>query len=131
MTRRILPQNALVAVVDDDPRILQSLENLLESAGYTVRLFASAAALLESPGLGEIDCVISDINMPRTDGLELSRLLQSARPALPTILITGHPDMLGRSPPQSPRRLFTKPFDPDALLAAVSDVLRNPPPSAT
>src|ERR1700728_3449712 len=114
------PRNALIAVVDDDHRILQSLENLLESAGYSVRLFFSAAALLETPGLGEIDCVVSDINMPLVDGLELSRLLQEAKPGLPIILITGHPEMLDRSPPHR-YRVFTKPFNPEELLAAVSD----------
>jgi FixJ family two-component response regulator len=114
------PRNALIAVVDDDHRILQSLENLLESAGYSVRLFFSAAALLETPGLGEIDCVVSDINMPLVDGLELSRLLQKAKPGLPIILITGHPEMLDRSPHHR-YRVFTKPFNPDELLAAVSD----------
>jgi FixJ family two-component response regulator len=119
------PRNALIAVVDDDHRILQSLENLLESAGYSVRLFFSAAALLEIPGLGEIDCVISDINMPLVDGLELSRLLQAAKPGLPIILITGHPEMLDQAAPIR-HRMFTKPFDPDELLAALSDILRNP-----
>jgi FixJ family two-component response regulator len=118
------PRNALIAVVDDDHRILQSLENLLESAGYTVRLFFSAAALLETPGLGEFDCVLSDINMPLVDGLELSRLLQAAKPGLPIIFISGHPEMLDRSP-LTRHRLFTKPFNPDELLVAVSDILCN------
>ena len=118
------PRNALIAVVDDDHRILQSLENLLESAGYTVRLFFSAAALLETPSLAEFDCVLSDINMPLVDGLELSRLLQAAKPGLPIIFITGHTEMLDRSPPIR-HRLFTKPFNPDELLVAVSDILCN------
>jgi FixJ family two-component response regulator len=116
--------DALVAVVDDDPRILGALENLLESAGYAVRLFASAAALLETGHLGEIDCVISDINMPEIDGLELSRLLHAARPGLPIILITGHPELLNGSLGAN-HRLFTKPYDPDELLVAISEVLRH------
>jgi FixJ family two-component response regulator len=117
--------DALVAVVDDDPRILGALENLLESAGYAVCLFASATALLEAGHLGEIDCVISDINMPEIDGLELSRLLQAARPDLPIILITGHPEMLNGWFGAN-YRLFTKPYDPDELLAAISEILRRP-----
>jgi FixJ family two-component response regulator len=121
--------DALIAVVDDDPRILESLENLLESAGYAVSLFTSAMALLEAGGLGEIDCVISDINMPEIDGLELSRSLQAARPGLPIILITGHPEMLNGSPSVGGThryRLFTKPYDPDQLLAAISELLPSP-----
>jgi len=50
-----------VAVVDDDEGILRSLEHLLESADYGVRLFKSAAALLHSGFLVEIDCLISNI----------------------------------------------------------------------
>ena len=79
--------------------ILRSLEYLLESADYAVRLFASAAALLESGCLPEIDCLISDIDMPGMDGFELLRLVHAARPGLPTILITGYPDRLKRLPP--------------------------------
>jgi FixJ family two-component response regulator len=118
--------DALIAVVDDDPRVLGSLENLLESAGYVVSLFTSAVALLQADRLGEIDCVISDINMPAMDGLELSRLLKAARPGLPMILITGHPALLnGSFGATAQYRLFTKPYDPDELLAAISEILRR------
>ena len=114
-------------MVDDDPRILESLGNLLESADYAVRLFASAAALLDSGCLAEIDCLISDIDMPAMDGFELLRMVHAARPELPIILITGHPDMLSRLPAIGPThyRLFKKPFDGQELLAAVSGALRN------
>lgn len=120
------PPDILIAVVDDDPRILESLETLLESAGYAVCVFSSATALLETARLDEIDCVISDINMPTIDGLELSRLLRAARPGLPIILITGHPEILNRSlVATSYYRLFTKPYDPDALVAAIGDMVRK------
>jgi FixJ family two-component response regulator len=120
------PSDVVIAVVDDDPRILQSLQNLLESIGYTVRVFDSATALLERTGLEEIDCVISDVNMPVIDGLELSRRLHRTMPALPIILITGHPEMLTRSLVETSHyRLFTKPYDPDALVIAIGDMLRN------
>ena len=122
------PPGFVIAVVDDDPRILESIENLLESADHAVRPFASATALLESGCLAEIDCLISDIDMPVMDGIELLQAVQSARPGLPIILITGHPDMLNRLPPVRPShyRLFKKPFDGQELLTAVSGALRNP-----
>jgi FixJ family two-component response regulator len=115
----------IVAVVDDDQRILESLANLLESADYAVRLYASATALLESGCVAEIDCLISDIDLPVMDGFELLRVIHAARPQLPIILITGHPDLLNRLPPISPDhyRLFKKPFDGQELLTAVSDAL--------
>ena len=122
------PARFVVAVVDDDQSILCSLEYLLDSADYTVQLFHSAAELLASGDLDRIDCLISDIDMPGTDGFELLRLVHAARPKMPTILITGYPERLERvwSGETNPR-VFTKPFKADELLAAVSDGVRNLP----
>jgi len=92
-----------------------------------VRLFASATALLDSGCLPQIDCLISDIDMPTVDGLELLRLVHAARPGLPVILITGYPDTLKRLPQLggSHPRVFTKPFQGPELLAAVGDAIRS------
>jgi FixJ family two-component response regulator len=115
------PPGFTIAVVDDDESLLQSLENLLESAGHGVSLFTSAKALLESGACARVGCLISDINMPVMDGVELARAIHVTRPELPVILVTGHPEMLNRSPPadRSRYRLLTKPFNPQELLAAV------------
>jgi FixJ family two-component response regulator len=114
-----------IAVVDDDQRVLESLECLLESADHGVRLFTSATALLESHCLEEIDCLISDIGMPVMNGVELSRVVHAERPELPIILITGQPEMLNYPPVCSTcYRLFKKPFAGQQLLTAVSDALR-------
>lgn len=117
----------VVAVVDDEQSILQSLEYLLESADYAVRLFISATALLDSGCLAQVDCLISDIDMPGVDGFELLRRVNAARPGLPTILITGYPDRLKRLPPLDGNnpRFFTKPFEGQGMLTAVSDAIRR------
>ena len=126
------PRPTVIAVVDDDPGILESIESLLNSADYEVRLFSTAAALLESGGLAEIDCLISDVAMPLMDGFELARAAQAARPALPVILVTGRPDLLRRSRVDGlgQYRVFKKPFDGRELLTAVTLMVKSPRPRA-
>jgi FixJ family two-component response regulator len=115
----------VVAIVDDDHRVLESLQDLLEAAGHRVRLFSSAATLLQT-GLSEIDCLISDIGMPLVDGFELRRQAARLRPGLPVILITGRHEIqpeewAGGFGYQS---FFRKPFNGEELLTAVNDGLR-------
>jgi len=121
------PPGAIIAVVDDDERILGSLGILLESDDHSVRLFATGAALLESHCLTEINCLISDIAMPGMNGFELVRRVQAARLGLPIILITGHSDLPNGSIQVGARRyrLFKKPFDGPELLQAVTQALRT------
>lgn len=115
----------MIAVVDDDPRLLESLENLFESAGHMVRTFSSAKALFEA-GLADIGCIITDIGMPAVDGFELHDLVKKVRPDLPVFLITGR-DVIGdqtRALMNGANGFFRKPFDGPALLAAVGKALR-------
>jgi FixJ family two-component response regulator len=114
-----------VAVIDDDTRVLESLENLLESAGHAVCLFTSAQAFLEDEAFAKVDCVISDIGMPAIDGFELERLARAARPELPVILITGRQGLI--KGPQATHRIGTrillKPVGEQELLRAICKAL--------
>jgi FixJ family two-component response regulator len=114
----------VVAVVDDDPRLLESIENLLESAGYLARTFASADALV-AHGFAGLDVLITDIGLPGTDGFGLRDLARRAQPRLPVFLITGRHEIADQSRAHRSDRFFRKPFDARALLDAVSDALRN------
>ena len=113
---------SLVAIVDDDQRLLESLSDLLESAGYAVQTFSSAQTLLNGNTVLEIDCLITDIGMPVVDGFELQRLVGERRPNLPVILITGRHEN-AELLPANHDRFFRKPFDGRALLAAIGDAL--------
>ena len=115
---------ALVAIVDDDQRLLESLEDLLESAGHNVQAFSSAQKLLSSKALSEIDCLITDIGMPGMDGFELQRVMSEKRPDVPVILITGRHEFADL-PKAKQRWFFRKPFDGQALLAAIGDALNG------
>jgi FixJ family two-component response regulator len=120
------PAKPVVAVVDDDYRVLESLEDLLESAGYSVRLFASAKQFLDT-AITEVDCVISDIGMPDADGFILQQIITNSRPTLPVILITARHEFATaeRAAARGGRRLFEKPFDTRELLAAVGSELQR------
>jgi FixJ family two-component response regulator len=119
----------VVAVVDDDHRTLESLADLLEAAGYDVRLYSSARMVWTRGGLSDIDCLISDIGMPDMDGFELRRLALSERPELPVILITGRPEVRARYSSILERdRYFEKPFDGRQLLAAIRTALESARP---
>jgi FixJ family two-component response regulator len=114
----------VVAIVDDDPRLLESVGELLESAGYVARSFSSAEALLVG-GLSGVDVLITDIGMPGMDGFELRDLVKEARPDLPVFLITGRHEFADQSRARGINGFFRKPFDADRLLAAVRDALRS------
>jgi FixJ family two-component response regulator len=120
------PSALVVAVVDDDQSVLRSLEYLLESADYAVRLFSSGKELLDSGCVPEIDCLISDVDMPGMEGYELLRAVRLSRPALPVILITGYPGtQRGLAGHGDTPRCFTKPFAGPEFLAAVGEAIRK------
>ncbi len=113
-------QKPVVAIVDDDPRLLESLGELLESDGYLARNFPSAEALLAG-GLSGVGVLITDIGMSGMSGLELRDLVKKSCPDLPVILITGRHEIADRLRAGGTARLFCKPFDGPALLAAVGE----------
>jgi FixJ family two-component response regulator len=114
----------VVAIVDDDSRLLESVADLLESAGYVPRSFSSARSLLDS-GVSGVDLLITDIGMAGMNGFELRDRVKEARPELPVFLITGRHEIADQYRAQGMNGFFRKPFDGQALLAAVGDALTN------
>jgi FixJ family two-component response regulator len=111
-------------VVDDDPRVLESLENLFESAGYTVSTFVSGPSLLATD-LSNIGCLITDIGMPGMDGFQLLDVVKKARPELPVFLLTGRHEIgdQHRATGKDISGFFMKPFGGQDLLAAIDRTL--------
>jgi FixJ family two-component response regulator len=122
-------EHPVVAVVDDDYRVLESLHELLESAGYEARLFSSAMRFLESGLLTEIHCLISDIRMPGVDGWQLESIVAAARPTLPIVMISG--DVVAQSEASQlqvgtrPRVLLEKPFNAPEMLATIKQAIEE------
>lgn len=114
----------VVAIVDDDLRLLESLANLLESAGYLACSFSSAHALL-ADGLSGLDALITDIGMPGMNGFELRDVVKKDCPDLPVFLMTGRHEIADQGRAQGISGFFRKPFDTQALLAAVTDAVRT------
>ena len=117
-----MKRKPVVAIVDDDPRLIESLENLLESAGYATRSFSSAPSLL-ADGLSGMDLLISDIGMPGMDGFELREVVRKVRPDLPVFLVTGRHEIADQHRARGISGFFRKPFDAPALLAAIAKAL--------
>lgn len=118
------PNSGLViAVVDDDEDVRTALDDMLKSLGYSAQLFETADSFLASDLESRIDCVISDIQMPGTSGLQLARVVQSR--GVPVILVTAFPtpEIEQQAQAAGVRRLLIKPFDSGELIAELGELL--------
>jgi FixJ family two-component response regulator len=121
----------LVVGVDDDFRIRESIESLMESAGYTPLVFPSGEEFLKSGALRKATCVITDIRMPGMDGIELQRRIRSECPTLPVIFISAHynDETRRRALAEGAVGFLYKPFDGMDLLNIIQAALTNCPSS--
>jgi two-component system, LuxR family, response regulator FixJ len=115
----------LVHVVDDDASVRDSLSLLLEAAGFAVRTYDSAQAFLRAASDRTAGCVLTDVQMPELNGLELQRRMSDLGIRLPVIVMTGHGDV-----PIAVEALkagavdfLEKPFEEQHLLDAVSEAI--------
>lgn len=86
----LLPLRNLVAVVDDDPAILNGVKRLLRQHGYETLLFSTAEAFRGHTDFDNVACVILDINLKDGSGIELRQRLKAAGIAVPVIYISGN-----------------------------------------
>ena len=120
-----MSQNAKVYVIDDDRAMRDSLEFLLGSAGFDVRLFDSAQGFLDALANLDAGCVLTDVRMPGVDGMELLRRLNSGARKLPVIVMTGHGDvpLAVEAMKLGALDFLEKPFDDDRLIGMIETAL--------
>ena len=118
---------AIVCVVDDDADIRDGLKLLLESVGIGCIAFGSTREFLESQHFGKFNCLILDVRLPGTGGLDLQAELTRAQINTPIIFITGHGDipMSVRAIKAGAIEFLTKPFREQDLLDAVRTALER------
>ena len=121
------PSDALIAVVDDDPSVRESLESLIRSAGFRVEAFASAQEFLARP-LGDVpSCLVLDLQLPGLSGLDLQKQLAEVNLEIPIVFITGHGNVPASVQAMKAGALefLTKPFAEEDLLRAIEQAIER------
>jgi FixJ family two-component response regulator len=115
----------IVVGVDDDFRVRESIESLVESGGYAALVFSSAEEFLQSGALAGTICLITDARMPGMDGIELQRRVRLKGPELPVIFISAHYDeeTRQRALDGGAVAFLYKPFDAAELLGTIKAAL--------
>ena len=113
-----------IAVIDDDDRVLESLQNLLASCGYKAETYSSAELFLTSGALSRTSCIITDVEMRRMSGLGLLQHVRSRQSDVPVIIITGKPSENSETfyLDRGANGFFRKPIDGDTLLTLINNL---------
>jgi FixJ family two-component response regulator len=123
---KIAAEYPLVAVVDDDESVRESLPDLLREFGFATQSFSSAEGFLASDSLVRTGCLILDIAMPGMTGFDLQHELSLRGHSVPIIFISAHKDeaVRRRAFQQGAVEFLVKPFSDTALLQALNTALR-------
>ena len=125
MGSRILESlSRTVAVVEDDPRVRDSIERLLNAHGHQTLGYASAETFLESDFACRVGCLVLDIHLVSMSGIQLRRWLRESGSNLPVIFITAVDDQALEAEARATGCVayLHKPFAPTSLLLAINDV---------
>ncbi|ATI80006.1 response regulator transcription factor [Sphingobium yanoikuyae] len=120
-------QKPVVLVVDDDPDIRESLTDMFESVGMRAVVYGTTAEMLADTLPDCPSCLVLDLRLPGSSGLELQSQLASQGIDIPIIFITGHADVptTVRAMKAGALDFLSKPFREQELLDAVADALRR------
>ena len=114
-----------VFIVDDDPGVRRSIQDLLASVALRCEAFATPREFLDSQRADSPGCLVLDVRLPGMSGLDCHRVLAEAGVTIPTIFITGHGDvpMSVQAMKSGAVEFLTKPFRPQELLDAIQQAL--------
>ena len=115
----------MIAIIDDDESMRDSLGDLIEAGGFEAYRFRSAKAFLESDLGSRAACLIIDIRMPKMSGLELQATLKQEGCNVPIIFITAYDDteIRAQAIKAGAVEFLAKPFDHQLLLKTLRDAL--------
>jgi two-component system response regulator FixJ len=117
----------VVHLIDDDPAVRDAVSLLLRAEGFRVNAYESALAFLKS-GMDKTEgCVVTDVRMPKMNGIELIEKMKEDRLSIPVVVLTAHADvpLAVEAMKLGAIDLLEKPFDDEALLAAISAALQR------
>jgi FixJ family two-component response regulator len=116
----------LISIVDDDALARDGIRELVESLGYNAITFSSAEYFLQSNAIAETTCLITDLQMPGLNGLQLQEALQSRGYRTPVILITAYPNEKdwARALDNGAIGFLSKPFDEGSLIECLTVAIK-------
>ena len=116
----------VISIIDDDPLVRDGIDDLVSSLGYKSLTFASSEEFLDSGQVRNTACVITDLNMPGLNGLDLQQYLLTKGYSTPVIFITAFPDGKARERAMKAGAVafLSKPFEEKSLINAVGSALK-------
>src|SRR6516165_10780405 len=117
----------LIPIVDDDALARDGIRELVESLGYNAITFMSAEHFLGSNVIAETSCLITDMQMPGLNGLELQEELRSRGYSTPVIVTTAYPNEKHRTRALENGAVgyLSKPFDDESLIECLSAAIKS------
>jgi two-component system, LuxR family, response regulator FixJ len=125
-----MPDDALIAVVDDDNDLRRSTADLLRAEGYKVESFTNGAEFIASEPTTALSCILLDIEMPGLDGIGVLTALGERGLKVPVLVVTGVGDVptAVKAMRLGAVNFIEKPYAADELLRALKEALQGPVP---
>jgi FixJ family two-component response regulator len=121
----------MISIVDDDETVRDATADLITSLGYNARTFSSSEEFLGSGELQHTDCLITDLQMPGLNGLELQARLLADGHDVPVIFMTAFPQAAARTRALDAGAVafLTKPFEERSLMESIETALARANPN--